>query len=76
MEAESWLALAVRPDVVRRAARTAAVVGALLIGINHGDALMQGSVTLEQTLKMILTVFVPYGVSTYSSVGALRAAHG
>lgn len=74
MATDSWFSLALRTDVVRRAVRTAVVVGTLLIAINHGDALLQGSVSLEQGLKMILTVLVPYGVSTYSSVGALRAA--
>ena len=74
MESDSWLALALRADVVRRAARTAVVVGGVLVGINYGDALLAGSVTTQELLKMVLTVFVPYGVSTYSSVGALRAA--
>lgn len=73
MESRSWLALALRPDVVRRALTTALVVGVVLIGINHGDAVLRGDVSVERALKMLLTLFVPYGVSTYSSVGALRA---
>ena len=76
METDSWFALARRSDVVRRAARTAVVVGALLVVINHGDALLTGSVTMPQMLKMLLTIAVPYCVSTYSSVGALRAPAG
>jgi hypothetical protein len=71
---ESWLSLATRSDIVRRASRTALVVGTLLIAINYGDVLLGGRVSMVQVLKMALTVFVPYAVSTYSSVGALRAA--
>jgi len=58
--------------VVRRAALFAAVVGAILIGINHGDALLRGDVDAVRIFKMLLTVCVPYTVSTLSSVAALR----
>lgn len=68
----SWWQLARRPDVVGRALRTALLVGSVLIVINHGDALISLDLNLERVLKMILTVCVPYCVSTYSSVGALR----
>lgn len=74
MDTQSWLGLAMRGDIVRRASRTALVVGTLLVAINYGDALIGGTVSMFQGLKMALTVFVPYAVSTYSSVGALRAA--
>ena len=52
----------------------AVIVGAVLIGINHGDAILRGDVDSVRWLKMGLTVMVPYCVSTLSSVGALRAA--
>ena len=74
MDNQSWLSLAIRGDIVRRASQTALVVGTLLIAINYGDALLGEGVSMAQLLKMTLTVFVPYAVSTYSSVGALRAA--
>jgi hypothetical protein len=73
VSAESWLALAASRGVVRRALRMAAVVGALLITINHGDAILRGEVDRARLLKMALTLLVPYCVSTYSSVGATRA---
>jgi hypothetical protein len=68
----SWLELATSHGVVRRALLMSALVGALLISINHGDALLRGDVDAARLLKMGLTLLVPYCVSTYSSVGALR----
>ncbi len=67
-------ALARRRDVVVRALKTAALVGAVLVAINHGDALLTGSIAAEQLAKMVLTVLVPYCVSTYSSVRAIQAS--
>jgi hypothetical protein len=57
---------------VWRALKYAIVVGAILIGINHWDALLAGDVSGGRLAKMALTVCVPYVVSTLSSVGALR----
>jgi hypothetical protein len=68
-----FLGLALSPRVVRRALLYAFVVGAVLIAINHGDALLAGQVGPERWWKMGLTVLVPYTVSTLSSVGALRS---
>ena len=72
-EPSSFLELALSPRVVRRALTYALVVGAVLIAINHGDALLAGHVGAERWWKMGLTVLVPYTVSTLSSVGALRS---
>ena len=68
-----WLALAFDGTVVRRALCCVLVVGAVLIGINHGDAIINGELTPARLVKMALTLLVPYCVSTYSSVSALRA---
>ncbi len=67
-----WLALASEPAVVRRALAYAVVVGAILIAINHGDAILRGDVTAGRLVRMALTILVPYTVSTASSVGAMR----
>jgi len=67
-----FLELAFSRGVVRRALKYAIIVGAVLIAINHGDALMRGEVGGGRLLKMLLTVLVPYTVSTLSSVEALR----
>jgi hypothetical protein len=69
-----WLQVATEPAVVRRALKYALVVGAILILINHGDALLRGDLAIGRLLQMGLTVVVPYMVSTASSVGAIREA--
>ena len=66
------LRAAFAPPVVRRALAFAVVVGAVLIGINHGDAILAGDVDAARLFKMGLTVIVPYVVSTWSSVLAER----
>jgi hypothetical protein len=69
---KEWLRLAFGGSVVRRACLYAVCVGALLIAINHGDAILRGDVSTGRILRMMLTAIVPYAVSTASSVGALR----
>lgn len=66
------LALAFQRSVVRRALRVAAIVGVVLIVINHGDRILFGEITSRSLFQMGLTFLVPYVVSTVSSVGALR----
>ena len=66
-----WLRVAREPTVVRRALKTAGIVGTILISINHGDALLHGQIDMNRLLKMGLTGLVPYLVSTTSSVGAI-----
>ncbi len=70
---KEWLQLAFERTVVRRALICAAVVGAVLITINHAHAILAGEVTAFRVAQMGLTILVPYCVSTYSSVAALRA---
>lgn len=65
---------ALRRDVILRSAKTALFVGFILIAINHGDSLLHGELETGQVAKMLLTFAVPYCVSTYASVGALRSA--
>ena len=68
-----WFRLATERSVVIRALKYAVVVGALLIAINHGDAILGGDpLGSDRVLKMALTALVPYLVSTLSSVGAMR----
>jgi hypothetical protein len=74
-ERPSFVAVAVRAKIVRRSLGYSVVVGAILIAINHGDALLVGDISLGRSLKMLLTVFVPYCVSTASSVSAIRGEY-
>lgn len=66
-----WFVLAFSRSVVKRSLKYAVVVGLILILINHSDAIFHGTVTSTRFLRMLLTVLVPYTVSTLSSVGAL-----
>jgi hypothetical protein len=69
---KEFLRLASEPSVFKRAIKCAIIVGIVLISINHGDAILHGTVTRLRLFQMALTVVVPYVVSTVSSVGAMR----
>lgn len=66
------LAIAFEPAIVRRGLISSVVVGAVLITINHGTAILAGDVPAERLARMALTVVVPYVVSVVSSVAAIR----
>lgn len=72
MQGDGFIDLALRRTVMRRAARVAVVVGIVLGLLNHGDAIFAGTLTPTQITKICLTFLVPYSVSTYSSVLAIR----
>ena len=69
-----WFVLARRRDIVARAGKVAGIVGTILTGINQGDVLLCGAVTASVAAKIVLTYCVPYAVSTYASVEAIRSA--
>ena len=69
-----WIQTACRASVVRRAVSYSLIVGPILIGINHYDAIFLGDLPAGRLWKMGLTMLVPYLVSTCSSVEALRKA--
>lgn len=68
----SFWSIATDKTVVLRAARIALIVGTVLAFINHWERLIGGTVDGPTFLKIVLTFFVPYSVSTYSSVQAVR----
>lgn len=68
----TWLQVAVRRDIITRSVKVALVVGTILVAINHGDALLAGELDSVRILKMALTYLVPYAVSTYAAVSAIR----
>ncbi|WP_415402817.1 nitrate/nitrite transporter NrtS [Tateyamaria sp. SN3-11] len=59
-------------SVVLRAAKIALIVGVVIALINHGDRMVTGQMDATAWLKCVLTFLVPYAVSTYSSVMAVR----
>ena len=62
-----------RRETVLRAIKVALVVGPILIIINHHDSLINFEFHNDLYLKFILTFFVPYCVSAYSSAQAYCA---
>jgi hypothetical protein len=70
----AWFALAREPAIVRRSLRVALVVGTLLTLINHGDRLLARDLDAMALVKILLTYAVPYCVSTWAAVQALRAS--
>lgn len=69
-QTETALAIALRKSTVRRSAKVALLVGTILLLINQGDRIFGG--LAPDWIKMILTYCVPYCVSTYASVSAVR----
>lgn len=67
-ERPTALAVAFRGCVVRRAMILAAIVGTVLVGINHGPCIVSGHFNHSCAIQSGLTFLVPYCVSTVSSV--------
>ena len=61
-----------RQDVRSRAIKVALLVGTILVAINQGSALLAGQFSAALWLKIALTYLVPYCVSTYAAVQAIR----
>lgn len=55
-----------------RALNIALIVGTLLCLINQGDIIISGNIANIQWIKLLLTYLVPYGVSLYSAISALK----
>lgn len=66
--------MAMSRDVVGRSLKVAGIVGTALVAINQGNRLLAGEWSTEIALKIVLTYLVPYCVSTYASVAAMRSA--
>ncbi|MGD9600266.1 MAG: nitrate/nitrite transporter NrtS [Gammaproteobacteria bacterium] len=56
-----------------RALKMAAGVGTVLVLINHGDKLLNGSLAARDALKIAVTYCVPFCVSAFSAASALAA---
>jgi len=62
-----------QPEVIRTAMRFALIVGPILVFINHGNAIIGGTMDTTAWLQSALTMLVPYTVSTLSSVSAYHS---
>ena len=71
-ELTPWLKLATRRTVARRAVVIASFVGTVLALVNHGDRMLSGAMSGLNWGQVLVTYFLPYLVSTYSSVVAIR----
>ena len=69
------LRLAFSGPVVRRAAAFGVIVGSLLVCINHNNCCLNGRLGKQCMIQIVLTMCVPYAVSTVSSVLAIRDQH-
>ena len=67
-----FLRLAKRQEVRTRAFKVSLVVGSILALINHSDSFFTGKLEVHHSFQIIATFLVPYLVSTYSSVRAIK----
>ena len=67
----NFIEIASRRSIVMRGLKYGLVVGSILIAINHGNAIVEGTVDATRIFQMVLTMLVPYCVSTASSVAAV-----
>ena len=68
-----WLNVALRRDIVIRGMKVGVIVGTILVVINQGDMILSGQLDASAAWKIPLTYLVPYCVSTYGGVSAIRA---
>ena len=72
MDNQSFLQLATTRRVTLTALKVAIVVGTVLATINHGDKVVSGGMLSLDWIKLGLSYFVPYSVSTFSAVKAIQ----
>jgi hypothetical protein len=63
---------AMQPAVYRTAIRISLLIGTVLALINHSPAIFSLTLSSQNVFQIVLTYLVPYGVSTYSAVKAIR----
>ena len=65
-----WLTTAAEPSILKRSLMVSAIVGTILMVINHGDVIVSGHISLLHLYKIGLSYLVPFLVSSYSSVAS------
>ncbi|MBB1440345.1 nitrate/nitrite transporter NrtS [Shewanella sp. SG41-4] len=73
MNQNSFILFAFSRKVMSRAFNVALLVGTILALINHGEKILSLTLSNEDFVKIVLTYLVPYGVSTWSAVQAIRS---
>ena len=66
IEKPNFLQLAFGDGTTKKALFSALVVGSILTGINHGDMILVGE--YPPWLKVIMTYFIPYCVTTWGAI--------
>lgn len=61
--------------VLRRSLQTSAVVGAVLVVINHFNIFRGEKITFQVLIQILLCFFVPLTVSLYSQISMMRSYH-
>jgi len=69
---KEWLGIAMRRDIVLRGLKVGALIGTILVAINQGDLILSGQLDASAAWKISLTYLVPFCVSTYAGVEAIR----
>jgi hypothetical protein len=70
---QGFFSIAFSRQVIARAIKVALIVGRLLDFINHGDKILAMTLTIKSTFQIFLTYLVPYAVSTWSAVRAIKS---
>ena len=68
----SLLKIALRADIRIRALKVSLAVGSILALINHGNSFFNGELEPLNFFQIVATFLVPYLVSTYSSISAIK----
>jgi hypothetical protein len=66
--AKCWRCALRHPPMLRRSAGISVVIGTVLTGINHGDALLAGEWTGALAWKIPLTYLVPFAVAAWGAL--------
>ena len=64
---KTYCDIAISKNVIQRALKVSLIVGTTLNFINQGDSLLTLNLENINLLKLVLTYFVPYGVTTYTA---------
>jgi len=67
--------IAISNAIINRAIKVSLIVGTTLNLINQGDALLALDLENINLLKLALTYFVPYGVTTYTATAMKMEFH-